>query len=77
MIAIKQQFDALNVPKEIVEFDNDLADLVVKRLMKVPIEELERFYRDCTLVQIIQDKIELEKRYPTKGPFEKLPHCYI
>jgi len=46
MIKIKEEFDRLNIPQEIIEFDNDLADLITKHLMKILIEELERLYGD-------------------------------
>jgi len=67
MTAIKKEFDKLKFPQEIVDFDNDLWDLAVKRLMKVPIEEVERFYGDRTLVDLIQVTIEMEKKYPGQG----------
>jgi len=67
MTAIKKEFDELKFPQEIVDFDNDLWDLAVKRLMKVPIEEVERFYGDRTLVDLIQVTIEMEKKYPDQG----------
>jgi len=45
--------------------------------MKIPIEELERFYGDRALLDLIKDMIELEKKYPSPTPLEKLPSCYI
>ena len=43
---------------KITEFENDLANLVREQFSRLDLAELREFYKNVTLVQVIQDILD-------------------